>query len=92
MQGRCCHPQAEVFYAQKGGAEGFSGDRTGGEHGASATAASVPISVEALQIMSQTLLLGIVDVSSKGLMTVEPITASVSLRLSQSQEAVQANA
>lgn len=48
--------------------------------------------MEALQIMSQTLLLGIVNVNSKGLMTVEPITASVSLRFSQRQAAVQANA
>ena len=37
-------------HAQEGGAKGFSGDRTGGEHGSGVTAASVPRSVAVLQL------------------------------------------
>ena len=50
MQGRCRQPQAEGFQAQEGGAEGLSGDRAGGEHGA--TAASAPLLVDVLPLLS----------------------------------------
>ena len=50
MQGRCRHPQAEVFQAQEGSAEGFSGNRTGGKHRSGVTADSVPLLVETLQL------------------------------------------
>jgi len=38
--------------AQEGGAEGFSGDRDSGEHGARATAASAPLLVDVLPLLS----------------------------------------
>ena len=50
MQGRCCQPQAQVFQPQQCSAKGFGGDGAGGEHGASATAASVPRSVQMLHL------------------------------------------
>ena len=65
MQGRCRYAQAEVFQAQEGSAEGFSGNRAGGEHGANATPASVPLSVELLLLMPQASPLVIMEVPSK---------------------------
>ena len=53
MKGCCCHPQAEILQAQQSSTKGFSGDRAVGEHGATATAtaASIPLSAEVLQLI-----------------------------------------
>ena len=50
VQGCCCHPQAEILQAQQCSAEGFGGDRAGGEHGSGPTAGSIPLLVEVLRL------------------------------------------